>query len=154
VNRRRYCGNGDMDIVEKIRVVVVDDHAAMRQCLVSMVNGSGDMEVVATASNGALAVELAKEILPDVVLMDINMPVMDGIEASRRIIGFGTGVEIVLVSASFSEYVVSECADLAIKGFVEKARAGSQLVNAIRSVNRGERYIGRGMGIGALKAVG
>lgn len=152
VNCCRWYGNGDMDIIEKIRVVVVDDHAAMRQCLVSMVNGSDDMEVVATATNGALAVELAKEILPDIVLMDINMPVMDGIEASRRIIEFGAGVEIILVSASFSEYAVSGCVDLAIKGFVEKARAGSQLLNAIRSVMQGESYIGRGME--ALKAVG
>ena len=143
-----------MDILKKIRVVVVDDHAAMRQCLVSMVNGSGDMEVVATAPDGALAVELVKEILPDVVLMDINMPVMDGIEASRRIAEFGTDVEIVLVSASFSEYTVSQCADLPIKGFVEKARAGSQLLSAIRAVNSGESYIGKGMGTGALKAVG
>ncbi len=143
-----------MDIVKKIRVVVVDDHAAMRDCLSLMVNGAGDMEVVGTAADGAQAVELVKDIVPDVVLMDINMPVMDGIEASRRIIEFRGSVEIVLVSASFSEYVIGECAGLGIKGFIAKARAGSELFDAIRSVMRGERFIGKDMSIGVLGAVG
>ena len=141
-----------MDIIENIRVVVVDDHSPMRECLTLMVNAAVDMEVVGSASDGSLAVEVVQETLPDVVLMDINMPVMDGIEASRRIIGLDKGVQIILVSASFSEYAVTNFAGLAINGFVEKARAGSQLLDAIRTVNRGERYIVKGMGAVPLPA--
>lgn len=142
-----------MDAAEQIRVIVVDDHEAVRQCLVLMIEQACDMGVFGVASDGASAVELAKEIVPDVVVMDVDMPVMDGIEASGRIIALNPAVKILLVSASFSEYVVAEAACLPVAGFVEKARAGKELLEAIRSVHGGGRYVGKGVEIVETAAI-
>ncbi len=137
-----------MDAAKQIRVIVVDDHEAVRQCLVLMIEQACDMGVFGVAGDGASAVELAKVIVPDVVVMDVEMPVMDGIKASGRIIALNPAVKILLVSASFSEYVVAEAACLPVAGFVEKARAGKELLEAIRSVHGGGgRYVGKGVEI-------
>ena len=142
-----------MDVAEQIRVIVVDDHEQVRQCLVLMIEQAPDMGVLGVASDGVSAVELAKEIVPDVVVMDVEMPVMDGIEASGRIIALDADVKILLVSASFSEYVVAEGDCLPVAGFVEKARAGRELLEAIRSVHGGSRYVGKGVQIAETAAV-
>lgn len=78
----------------KIRVLIADDHAVVRQALVSFLEGQPDMEIVGEASDGAQAVAMARRLFPDVVVMDINMPVMDGVEATKIICSeqFGTCV--------------------------------------------------------------
>jgi DNA-binding NarL/FixJ family response regulator len=82
----------------KTRVLIVDDHPAFRDVLKMMINGQADMEVVGEADGGEKAVALTRELLPDVILMDVKMPIMDGAEATSRILAEMPGMKIIALS--------------------------------------------------------
>ncbi|GAA0212238.1 response regulator transcription factor [Saccharothrix mutabilis subsp. mutabilis] len=118
-----------------IRVLVADDHAAIRAGLVLILNGADDVEVVGEAADGGAAVRMARELRPDVVLMDIRMPGTDGIEATRRL----AGVCHVLVLTTFDldEYVHGALRAGAA-GFLLKSVEAAALVDAVRQVAAGD----------------
>ncbi len=125
-----------------IKIVVADDHALMRDGLRGMLDAQEDMEVVGEAEDGAAAVDEAIRLHPDVVIMDIRMPRVDGIEATRRLSAHGDHAPHVLVLTTFDldEYVF-EALRAGASGFMLKDVAPRQLVEAVRTVARGESLL-------------
>lgn len=127
--------------MEKIKILVVDDHALMRDGIRALLVLHDDIEIVGEAANGNEAMEKVRELAPDVVIMDIAMPEMDGLEATRRLIKKNPRVKVlVLTQYDNKEYILS-----AIKagaaGFVPKRALGSELVSAIRAVYHGDSFL-------------
>jgi DNA-binding NarL/FixJ family response regulator len=126
-----------------VRVVVVDDQPLIRTGLRTMIGHAGDLELVGEAADGEQAVELARRHLPDVVLMDIRMPVMDGIEATRRITGASDLAEVrvvVLTTFDVDEYVHAAIRAGA-SGFLLKDAPPEEVIDAIRVVARGDALL-------------
>ena len=125
------------------RVLVVDDQALLRTAFSSLIDAEDDLEVVGEAADGRQAVEIAARLRPDVVVMDVRMPVMDGIEATRQITaGQGAGVPRVLILTTFDldEYVF-EALRAGASGFALKSRPLEELLTAIRTVAAGEALL-------------
>jgi DNA-binding NarL/FixJ family response regulator len=126
-----------------IRVLVVDDEALLRTAFSSLIDAEDDLEVVGEAADGRQAVQNAARLRPDVVVMDVRMPVMDGIEATRLITaGQGAGVPRVLILTTFDldEYVF-EALRAGASGFALKSRPLEELLSAIRTVAAGEALL-------------
>jgi DNA-binding NarL/FixJ family response regulator len=120
-----------------VRVLVVDDHTMVRMGLVQLLATADDLEVVGEAVNGVEAVARAAELAPDVVLMDLQMPEMDGIRATREITTAGTAEVLVLTSFSDTERIV-DVLDAGAVGYLLKDTDADDLLDAIRSVARGD----------------
>jgi CheY-like chemotaxis protein len=114
-----------------IRVLIADDHRLFAEALDAILSGETTIEVVGRARNGAEAVELALELQPDVVLMDISMPVMDGIEATRRIREAQADACVVMLTGSNAAADVDRSREAGATGYVTKDRIASQLIEAI-----------------------
>ncbi|HEU5241421.1 MAG TPA: response regulator transcription factor [Ornithinibacter sp.] len=124
-----------------VRVVVVDDQALVRGAFRLLVDSAPDLEVVGEGANGAEAVSLVGELEPDVVLMDIRMPVMDGLEATRAVAALGVGTRVlVLTTFDLDEYVFGALRAGA-SGFLLKDTPPAQLLEGIRVVARGESLL-------------
>jgi DNA-binding NarL/FixJ family response regulator len=127
--------------MQKIRILVVDDHTIVRDGICALLALAGDIEVVGEATNGSEAVARVRELNPDVVLMDIAMPKMGGLEATRRIIKeFPKTKVLVLTQYDDKEYFFPVIESGAL-GFISKAAASSELTAGIRSVYRGDSYL-------------
>jgi len=125
----------------KIRILVVDDHAIIRDGIRALLNLYDDLEIVGEAEDGKAGVEKTLELLPDVVIMDIGMPVMDGLEATRRIAKKNPEIKIlVLTQHDNKEYILSAIR-AGVSGYIPKKALGSDLVSAIRAVNRGDSFL-------------
>ncbi|MFC5995451.1 response regulator [Pseudonocardia hispaniensis] len=120
-----------------IRVVVADDQAAVRTGLVMILESAPDIEVVGEAADGAQAVRMATTLQPDVVLMDIRMPGVDGIEATRQLMTAQQGQVLVLTTFDLDDYVDSALAAGAA-GFLLKSVDAPRLLDAVRAVARGD----------------
>jgi DNA-binding NarL/FixJ family response regulator len=121
-------------------VLVVDDEALLRTAFSSLINAEDDLEVVGEAADGRQAVHLATGLSPDVVVMDIRMPVMDGIEATRRITSAGGSRVLILTTFDLDEYVF-EALRAGASGFALKSRPLEELLSAIRTVAAGEALL-------------
>ena len=124
-------------------VLVVDDQALLRTAFSSLIDAEDDLEVVGEAADGRQAVELAASLAPDVVVMDVRMPVMDGIEATRLITadqGRSGGRVLILTTFDLDEYVF-EALRAGASGFALKSRPLDELLNAIRTVAAGEALL-------------
>jgi DNA-binding NarL/FixJ family response regulator len=127
--------------MQKIKVLVVDDHTIVRDGICALLALAGDIEVVGEATNGNEALQKIKEIHPDVVLMDIAMPIMGGLEATRRISkDFPKTKVLVLTQYDDKEYFFPVI-ESGASGFISKAAASSELTVGIRSVYRGDSYL-------------
>ena len=124
-----------------IRVVLVDDHAVIRAGLEQLLAGTEDIEVVGSAGNGAEALDVVREIRPDVVLMDLQMPDVDGVVATRAIMAERLGVDVlVLTSFSDSERIIAAL-DAGAVGYLLKDADPEDVLQGIRAVSRGESPI-------------
>ena len=118
----------------RMRVVVVEDHPAVRASLVAFLEAQEDILVVGEAANGWEAVKLARQELPDFVLMDIRMPVMDGIEGTRMIKGLRPETRVLLLSAYEQDELIEAGVVAGADGFLLKGTSGTELVAAVREV--------------------
>ena len=117
-----------------IRVLIADDHRLFAEALEAILGGERRIDVVGRARNGAEALDLALELEPDVVLMDISMPVMDGIEATRRIRESRPSACVLMLTGSNAAIDVDRAREAGAAGYITKDRIASQLVEAIVEV--------------------
>ncbi len=127
--------------MDKIKILVADDHAILRDGIRALLDLHDDIEIIGEASEGNEAIEKTRELMPDIIVMDIAMPGMDGLEATRRIKKKNPQVKILILTQHDNrEYIIS-----AIKagaaGYVPKKALGSELISAIRAVHRGESFL-------------
>jgi DNA-binding NarL/FixJ family response regulator len=125
----------------KIRVLIVDDHAILREGIRALLAAHNDIEVVGEAADGREAVEKVHQLSPDVVLMDVAMPLMDGLEATRRIRKGNPNTKVlILTQYDNKEYILSSI-KVGAAGCVPKRVVASELVSAIRAVNLGDSFL-------------
>jgi DNA-binding NarL/FixJ family response regulator len=116
---------------DRIRVLIADDHRLFAEALEAILAGESSIEVVGRARNGAEAIEMTLELDPDVVLMDISMPVMDGVDATRRIRELRPDSSVLMLTGSNAAADVDRSRDAGAAGYVTKDRIASELVAAI-----------------------
>jgi DNA-binding NarL/FixJ family response regulator len=124
-----------------ITVVLADDHTVLREGLRYLLEAAGDIEIVSTASNGQEAVEQATLHCPDVVLMDISMPVMNGIEATKQICKVCENTKVAILSMHHTTEYMQRALEAGAVGYLLKDSAGTELVTAIRALHSGKRYL-------------
>ena len=127
--------------MHKIKVLVVDDHAIVRDGVCALLGLTPDIEVVGEASNGRQALEMIASLAPDVVLMDIAMPVMGGLEATRRICKEFPGTRVLALTQYDDKEYVFPVIEAGASGFISKAAASSELTSGIRAVYQGNSYL-------------
>jgi len=125
----------------KIRVLVTDDHAIVRDGICALLALTGDIEAVGVAANGREALEMVRELAPDVVLMDIAMPIMDGVEATRRIRKEFPKVKVLALTQYDDKAYVFPVIEAGASGFISKTAVSSELAAGIRSVYRGDSFL-------------
>jgi DNA-binding NarL/FixJ family response regulator len=125
----------------KIKVLLVDDHRIVRQGLRALLEKETDMEVVGEACSGRDAIQLAGELMPDVIVLDIAMPDMNGIDAARRIVAEHPECGILALSMLGDKRFVFEMFSAGVKGYLLKDCAADELVRGIRAVHHGETYL-------------
>ena len=128
-----YTGFSSMDHVPNIRVLIVDDHEILRMGLAIFFESQDDFIVVGEAGNGQQAVELCDQLQPDVVLMDIMMPVMDGITATQLITQKHPHIAVIMLTSSFSGGREMEAREAGAQGYMRKDISGDQIAATIRS---------------------
>jgi len=124
-----------------ISIVIVDDHKIMRDGLRIILENEKDVEIIGEADNGRDAVKLISQKNPDIAIMDIGMPEMNGIEATRQIFKESPDVKVIALSMHYDIQFVSGMLKAGAKGYLLKDCAGSELVLAIKTVERGNTYI-------------
>jgi DNA-binding NarL/FixJ family response regulator len=123
---------------ERVRVMVVDDHPVWRDGVRGDLEASGKAVVVAEASDGGEAIELASEAMPELVLMDLNLPTVRGVEAIRRIVEESPHVKVLVLSASGEEADVLEAVKVGASGYLLKSATSAELADAVARVRAGE----------------
>jgi two-component system, NarL family, response regulator NreC len=125
----------------RVRVLICDDHALVREGLGAILRENPGFEVVGEAGNGLEAVAAAQRLRPHVVLMDIDMPELSGLEATRRIGAARLPSKVLVLSLYDDEDLIAECMNVGAAGYVLKDGPASQLLYAIEAVHRGEKYM-------------
>ena len=128
-----------------IRVLVADDQFVVRMGLVSIIDAQPDMKTVAEAANGRMAIELYREHAPQIVLMDLRMPVMDGIAATRSIIAESPHARIIVLTTYDGEEDIHRALQAGARGYLLKDALRDELLTAIRAVHSGRKYIPPGI---------
>ena len=127
--------------MQKMKVLVVDDHTIVRDGICALLGLAGDIEVVGEASNGIEALELVRKLSPDIVLMDIAMPGMDGLQATQQIHNEYPGVKVLALTQYNDKEYVFPVLEAGAHGFISKASASSELSTGIRCVYRGDSFL-------------
>jgi len=125
----------------KIRVLVVDDHTIVRDGICALLRLAGDIEVVGEAANGREALEMVRKLMPDVMLIDIAMPNMNGLEATRHIRKEFPRVRVLVLTQYDDKEHVFWAIEAGANGFISKTAASSDLASGIRSVHRGDSFL-------------
>ena len=123
-----------------IRVALADDHTFVREALHSLLSGEDDLEIVGEADNGRRAIEIAEELNPSVLLMDIGMPRLNGLAAAQRIRHVAPEVKVILLTAFGTDHYIQEVVDSGIPGYLLKDAPCNLLLRAIREVAKGHTF--------------
>lgn len=124
-----------------VTVMLADDHAVVRDGLRSLLEGGQDLQVVGVAGNGRDAVAEAQRLRPDIVIMDIAMPELDGVEATRRIVEKCPDTRVLILSMYLSAEHIHRALQAGAQGYVLKESAGDEVIEAIRALRAGKRYL-------------
>lgn len=124
-----------------LRIIIVDDHKLMREGLRSLLKSEPDITVIAEAEDGTSAVKLASKLLPDIILMDISMSGLSGIEATRQILAESPTIKIIALSMNTDRQIVSQMINVGVSGYVLKDSAFEDLVRAIHAVAANSIYL-------------
>src|SRR5574340_1024781 len=127
--------------MSKTRVLIADDHALMREGIMAFLKFYDDIEIVGEASNGLEAIERAVKLKPDVILMDVSMPELGGIEATLEIKNRMPGIKILILTQYSDKEYVSRLLKAGVSGYILKQAVGTDLISAIRAVAKGESYL-------------
>lgn len=127
--------------MDKIKVLIVDDHAIMRDGIRALLNVQDDIEIVGEASEGKEAIEKTQELAPDIVIMDIAMPVMDGLEATRRILKKNPKIKIIILSQYDDKKYILASVKAGSAGYLPKRALGMELVSGIHTLYQGGSYL-------------
>jgi DNA-binding NarL/FixJ family response regulator len=130
--------------MSSVRVLVVEDFEPFRRFVCSRVEDSSELQVICVVSDGLEAVQKAEELQPDLILLDIGLPNLNGIEAARRIRKLSPQSKILFVSQESSADVIEEALSLGAMGYVIKSRAGSELLVAMEAVRDGRQFVSSG----------
>jgi DNA-binding NarL/FixJ family response regulator len=131
--------------MKKIRIVLADDHSVVRQGFRRILDSQDDMEIVGEASNGREALEVATKLTPDVVVMDVAMPELNGIEAARRMGEASPRTRVLALSMHKDAVYVREILRAGARGYLLKDAIDDDLIAAVRAVARGEAYLSPGV---------
>ena len=123
------------------RVVLADDHAILRDGLRGIIEAEADLKVVGEASNGRQAIEMVAELCPDIVVMDIGMPDMNGVEAAGRIHAIDDKIKVIALSMFNEKQFVLAMLDAGACAYVTKSSASGELVRAIRAAQKNQKYL-------------
>lgn len=123
-----------------IRVLVVDDHDLVRMGISRMLSDSNDIEVVGEADSGDMALKLAKQLRPDVVLLDVNMPNIGGLEATKRLVQLDMGIKILAVSSLSAQPYPSMLLKAGVNGYITKGTPLDEMIVGIKKIYQGGRY--------------
>jgi DNA-binding NarL/FixJ family response regulator len=124
-----------------LRVILADDHQIVREGLRALLDRHSDIAVVGEAANGREAIQVARETRPNVAVLDLSMPELNGLDAGREILASGTGTRIVLLTMHREDHHVTTALRAGISGYVLKSRASDLLVQAIKEVAEGHIYL-------------
>jgi DNA-binding NarL/FixJ family response regulator len=130
---------------EKIHILLVDDHAVVRQGFKMILAAQPDMEIVGEAGNGREALDLAGQLQPDVIVMDVAMPELNGIEATRRVADVSPRSRVLALSMHKDSVYVREILRAGARGYLLKDSISSDLLAAVRAIARGEGYLSPGV---------
>jgi CheY-like chemotaxis protein len=133
------CGNL-LGLMPNLRVLIVDDHEAVRKGVAGILESRGDIEVVGEGANGEEAVRKAKELNPDLIIMDFTMPVLDGLEAARRILKVSPEMPILMFSMHQMDALTQAAKLAGARGFVTKGESAENLLSAVDRVTRNEPF--------------
>jgi two-component system response regulator NreC len=128
-----------------IRILLADDHALVRQGFRMILSAQPDMEIIGEAGNGREAVELAEKLQPDLVIMDVTMPELNGIEATRRLTGVSPRARVLALSMHKDSVYVREILRAGARGYLLKDSVDTDLIAAVRAVAKGEGYLSPGV---------
>jgi DNA-binding NarL/FixJ family response regulator len=131
-----------------LRIMVVDDHGIVREGLIALLDRQEGMQVVGSAATGRAAIEAAERLHPDVIIMDLAMPDLNGIEATQRILSTSPATSIIALSASHTSEHVSRALRAGARGYVVKDAKGTELVDAVRTVSAGKLYLSQHASVG------
>jgi DNA-binding NarL/FixJ family response regulator len=126
--------------MQKIRVILAEDHTVVRQGLRALLAAEGDIEIVGEAENGRVAIQLVKKFLPDVAVIDIAMPVLNGLEATRQITRTVPSTKVLILSSYSDDEYVHQLTQAGAAGYLVKQTAANELLKAIREAHRGNAY--------------
>ena len=127
--------------MKRIRILLADDHAVVRQGFKMILGAQPDMEIVGEAGNGREAVELTEQLKPDVVVMDVAMPELNGIEATRRVTEAAPHTRVIALSMHKDSVYVREVLRAGARGYLLKDSGAGDLVSAVRAIAQGEGYL-------------
>jgi two-component system response regulator NreC len=134
-----------LEATTKIRILLADDHTVVRQGLRLLLIRNPDMDVVAEAASGREAVALCRELRPHIAIVDVAMPGMNGVEATRQIRQDGSGTEVIILSMHKDAIYVRETLRAGAKGYLLKDAMDKDIVQAVRAVARGEGFLSPGI---------
>lgn len=124
-----------------MRIIIVDDHGIVREGLKSLLQNQSDMEVVGEGEDGQVAVELAEQLSPDMIIMDMSMPNLNGIEATRLILQNNTNTKVVILSMHSDRHIVKETLEAGASAYVLKSNLFDEMLRALETVAKGGRYL-------------